>query len=350
MHRILVSCQGDLAVNLPQVTQELFEYTGPEPVVLDLYSQVVSLEDNGILDIIAEYKTKFPHRELWVDTPNRLEDHKLQALGSDNCYSFPVCDQLLLCGKYWTSDPVEAIPGAKRFSYLAGRHSLARCVFSYILETENLSQYFFLSNLQGGGPPSWRRTDIHISGNTIYESPGDWFRKSTDLQKVDEWYDQWQPISVDNQTLQTQYDPNNTTRLNMVKLSKNWYADVVFETATSGDVFFITEKTIRSLIAEKPFIVYAAKNHLAHMRDLGFQTFQSLWNEDYDGKSLRKRHNAIVYLVKQLCAMPEDEFVDLMHQAQSITAHNKSNLKQLCIDYHGTATNWLQKSKKTTIG
>ena len=49
-----------------------------------------------------------------------------------------------------------------------------------------------------------------------------------------------------------------------------------------GNTFFPTEKTIRPIIAQTPFIIMGPKHYLANLKKLGFKTFDKWWSEDYD--------------------------------------------------------------------
>lgn len=340
MYQIFVQVVGDRIANFPELEQELDAYTGTDPVIIDFNSQGISLKSSGMLRFIGKYRMRHPEVELIVSCPNQCENHLLQKLGVSNCYSFDVPDQILWSINYWSDNPIKKFSYAKRFSHLVGRHTLARCRFSKFINDENLQDSFFLSALKDGGPPTWRD----------HENPRSWFKDEHDLHDFNEWYDSWHVESADDLSITDQYIPNTKAKKNMIRLSRNWFADVVFESATIGNVFFITEKTVRSLVSEKPFLVYAAVNHLEHMKELGFKTFGELWNENYDRYSEEKRFEALSSVIKNLCAMPNDEFMDIMNKAESITAYNKDNLKNLCIQSYGSFEQWKQKATKSGLG
>lgn len=46
--------------------------------------------------------------------------------------------------------------------------------------------------------------------------------------------------------------------------------------------FFITEKTIKSLITGMPFVVLSTPYFLKNLKELGFMSYNSLWDESYD--------------------------------------------------------------------
>jgi len=61
------------------------------------------------------------------------------------------------------------------------------------------------------------------------------------------------------------------------------------ETLAPFNYCFITEKTYRAIAYKKPFIIVGNKNSLQKLRDLGFQTFDKWWSEEYDALDWSER-------------------------------------------------------------
>ena len=60
-------------------------------------------------------------------------------------------------------------------------------------------------------------------------------------------------------------------------------SNLVVETdLTENHEFFLTEKTIKLLLVGQPFVIVSTPNFLNHLHQLGFKTYNLLWNEDYD--------------------------------------------------------------------
>jgi hypothetical protein len=57
--------------------------------------------------------------------------------------------------------------------------------------------------------------------------------------------------------------------------------DVVLETYLNGPTYF-TEKTWKQIVLERPFIMIGAKGINHHLRDLGFELYDEIFNYDYD--------------------------------------------------------------------
>ena len=80
---------------------------------------------------------------------------------------------------------------------------------------------------------------------------------------------------------------HNVSQSLPIELYNQGYFNLIVETDLSlNDGFFLTEKTIKSLIVGQPFVICASANHLKHLRKLGFRTYDSLWDEGYDNMKL----------------------------------------------------------------
>jgi hypothetical protein len=58
---------------------------------------------------------------------------------------------------------------------------------------------------------------------------------------------------------------------------------VVCETLGTSDTFFFSEKTTKPLLAKRLFVMFGAVGFLKNLRNLGFETFGKVVNEQYDG-------------------------------------------------------------------
>jgi len=98
--------------------------------------------------------------------------------------------------------------------------------------------------------------------------------------------------------------------------------DLVGETHVQGRTFFPTEKTTRPILLKKPFIVFASRDYLAYLRQMGFHTFNEFWNEDYDGFETRDRLLRIYQVINEIATRPLSELVDIYQRMQPILEHN----------------------------
>lgn len=100
--------------------------------------------------------------------------------------------------------------------------------------------------------------------------------------------------------------------------------NLVVETEIEGqDEFFITEKTVKTLLTGMPFVMAATTGFLRHLRSLGFRTYSDLWDESYDLEpDWRKRIVLLVDLLKDL-----EKFDWAGNQAQLISIGNHNRLR-----------------------
>ena len=123
-----------------------------------------------------------------------------------------------------------------------------------------------------------------------------------------------------------QYTPGATLTDGFVKQTKrvykNFLIDIVAETFTTGDCFFVTEKTVRPMLLKKPMIVMGSQDFLGYLRQMGFKTFNDFWDENYDGVAEHNRYQKILDLVDSLAQRPIDELADMYQHMQPILDHN----------------------------
>jgi len=102
---------------------------------------------------------------------------------------------------------------------------------------------------------------------------------------------------------------------------------IVVETQIANDNvdnFFITEKTIKALFTGMPFLVYGSRGFLANLQSMGFMTYNSLWNEDYDLlPTWKERADAIVETLQDLL---EFEWESVIPELERIHYHNLKTL------------------------
>lgn len=68
--------------------------------------------------------------------------------------------------------------------------------------------------------------------------------------------------------------------------------------------FHLTEKTVKALLTGAPFIIVSSAEFLAHLRSLGFMTYDSIWDESYDLiVDPNRRMEAIVTLLNDINQM-----------------------------------------------
>lgn len=117
-------------------------------------------------------------------------------------------------------------------------------------------------------------------------------------------------------------------------LYSTFFIDIVAETFTQGNTFFVTEKTIRPLYAYTPFIIYGPKHFLSTLKNrYGFKTFSQWWNEDYDNYEDYERIKKIYYLVDQIDKLTLNERQTLFNDMKEVLEFNHNRLKEIVSNY-----------------
>jgi hypothetical protein len=100
---------------------------------------------------------------------------------------------------------------------------------------------------------------------------------------------------------------------------------LVAETLFSTNKIHLTEKVFKPMVMSQPFILAAPPNSLSYLKDYGFKTFESIWDESYDKVyDHDKRLAMIVDLVKQLIALSKEDFDKILEKCIPIIEHNRS--------------------------
>lgn len=102
--------------------------------------------------------------------------------------------------------------------------------------------------------------------------------------------------------------------------------EVVLETLFDDDRIHLTEKILRPIALGQPFILASTHGALNYLRHYGFQTFSSVWSEDYDLEpDPFRRMQKIVELMEQISKWTELEKNTAMEKARAIALANKQH-------------------------
>ncbi len=123
------------------------------------------------------------------------------------------------------------------------------------------------------------------------------------------------------------YIPETSIKYNLSYFTKNelFYTtkfSVVVETEAELEEYHVTEKTLKCLILGHPFVVVGTPHYLKFLHDLGFTTFDTIFDESYDSiTELENRMQNVIDLIKHLKTKTFD--IDQLRQIQ------QKNLKAL---------------------
>jgi hypothetical protein len=115
--------------------------------------------------------------------------------------------------------------------------------------------------------------------------------------------------------------------LETIELSSQFAKDYLIEVVMESNpriLRVVTEKTMRSFLFGKPFLVYAAPGFLKMLTDMGFKTFQPFINEDYDLiEDQNLRFAAIQQELLRLGSLPIETLKEQLKTLNNIFLHNQ---------------------------
>jgi hypothetical protein len=102
--------------------------------------------------------------------------------------------------------------------------------------------------------------------------------------------------------------------------------EVVLETLFDDDRLHLTEKSLRPIACRQPFILMATHGSLQYLRDYGFKTFDSVWDESYDQiQDPVMRMQAIIDVMHEISSWSDEEWMSNKPRLGQIAEHNQKH-------------------------
>ena len=99
--------------------------------------------------------------------------------------------------------------------------------------------------------------------------------------------------------------------------------EIVLETLFDDDRLHLTEKSLRPIACRQPFILVATHGSLQYLRNYGFKTFDSVWDETYDMiEDPYQRMQAIIRTMREITAWSDVQRRDNVQLMAQIADHN----------------------------
>jgi hypothetical protein len=118
---------------------------------------------------------------------------------------------------------------------------------------------------------------------------------------------------------------------------------LVSETNDTNDEVFMTEKIWKPIIAQQPFVVHGNYLYLQKLREMGFKTFSSYYDEGYDLE--KDEYKRIDQIIKTCCDLLLKDWRDIYLQTQYLRKHNYDtffNEKKLSLEINKTLNLFLE--------
>jgi len=102
--------------------------------------------------------------------------------------------------------------------------------------------------------------------------------------------------------------------------------EVVLETLFDDDRLHLTEKSLRPIACRQPFILAATHGSLQYLRDYGFRTFDTIWDETYDTiEDPYQRMQAIIKLLREITTWSDVQRRDNIQRMKHVADHNHNH-------------------------
>ena len=99
---------------------------------------------------------------------------------------------------------------------------------------------------------------------------------------------------------------------------------IVAETLFDTEKIYLTEKVFKPMVMSQAFILFAPPGSLQYLKDYGFKTFDSCWDESYDRElDSAKRMAQLLLLIDHISGLSQQEFEKIYQQAMPIIEHNR---------------------------
>lgn len=263
---------------------------------------------------LVDFLTCFQDRKCIIVTPRKYSHDLEQQFG---CKIFCVLNSY---AQYVTQIP-EIDPRfnqrvfKKKFLSLNNRAQWDRQALLQFLTKFNLRNHFYFSY------HCHDRLDMVGSTRAIYDQCNDiigstWYNQGLDLEML---YNEL-PISAGlDQFVDNDWGAGNP------KYYWTSFASIVNETYT-GENFnvFFTEKAMKPLAYGHPFMMHCSAGALAHLRDLGFQTFDNVFDEQHDtNTNLNQRVEHVFREINRICQLSDYDVHDLYLEARPRAEFNR---------------------------
>jgi hypothetical protein len=309
MKEIFVNVCGDCWVNPQQVQDQLINTNPTELVYLDINAEGPSLFTLGIVDAIKQccIQTGRNPKSIVIDNwHNTIEDTEFARRHRPRISHF-----------FWMSNsyrhtPQQPLTHQYLVALFIGRATLSRAVMLHDTN-QMLRDQALLSLMSGNG--------FHVDQDHGLDKDFD------QSEKFKTWWTQHSISSLDNHSVQDQYNSLHNTNQDLLKFYHLFDIEIVAETYTRGVTFFPTEKTVRPISQGKALLVYGPCGYLAQLQKLGFQTWHTLWDESYDQLQGAKRWTAMKQVILQI------KHTEVVDSIAKIAQHNQQVLQDLITRY-----------------
>lgn len=313
-------------------------------IVIHVQFEGLSLTNSLVVSAVEKIvkETGRDPSTVYIFSPNAIaEDSPWENLF---WRQFCISDEFTRSKIYWTKSP-EVEDNFKTWALFVGRQTTPRLLALYdIWHDSDLKDNFLLSVMNDSKPPT---VLVFDDPKKTYDLIEHWIPMHIEnkIQKIMQHNDfedfcRNLPVkSIDGYSIEDQYantGPGENRNIgpsqSLINMAGKYLFELTFETMTRGTTFTPSEKTVRTIVAKKPLVVYAPKNFLKKLQNIGFKTFDTVWDESYDQLEGPERYRAMMKIVKEISVLPKNRALELYHQSRVICDHNHDLLQEYTLN------------------
>ena len=271
-----------------------------QKIAVNTHDEGVCLESAGVYQLLES----FGFREVTIATNNFLEQHStFRILVMNPQKFFKVTDQDYQQYHQWNKNKI--------FGCLYNRPLWHRIGLASEMQIAHSDISLINFRSDPNNPDQQQLFEIQ----KLFE------QAPQSLNKFCQVMHTW-PVQIESTDSYTVGNTTNGHTDQLAHFYPEFLIDIVAETWTQGRCFFPTEKTVRPMLLKKPMIIMGPRDYLCYLRQIGFQTFNDFWEEDYDGYADGIRYAKILELIQQLSKLTVEQMHGMYQNMQSILDHN----------------------------
>jgi len=282
--------------------------------------------------------------QIIITTSNLLEKQIHDKYYSDKQHKLNIVSSIPFCGLLKFHNQEDSISFEEQIKYksdttemksfsclnrVTRQHRIALCVMLnyYNLLDPKISDISHSAHL--GGHPGLSKEPIKPE----HAIPYDWDSHPAFTSDNIDSFIKKLPCVLD----QSDFNQNHVWTMFKETYLRTWFS-LIPETAFNEEretACFLSEKIFKPMLCHQPFVLAGHPNSLAQLKQLGFKTFDTWWDESYDTiVTPTARMDAICKLTQELKNKSNAEWLEMYKDMQEVLEHNYKHLDEMgLIDY-----------------
>lgn len=123
--------------------------------------------------------------------------------------------------------------------------------------------------------------------------------------------------------LVNEFEKLNSTKMFQPKFLQYALIYLVTETIADYPYPYLSEKTFKGFLIKRPMIIWGAPHSIKRVRELGFKTWDSYWDESYDSiSSISDRCKAICNIIEDVSKLNVNQLQDICINMKDVLEYN----------------------------